>query len=61
MGLLFIPQMIYEYGEPRWNDSDVLKVIKIHRTPFFGWEVKPEVPYCKILWHVKDTLTYQRY
>jgi hypothetical protein len=22
MGLLFIPQMIYECGEPRWNDTD---------------------------------------
>jgi hypothetical protein len=22
MGLLFIPQMIYEYGEPQWNDTD---------------------------------------
>jgi hypothetical protein len=21
-GLLFIPQMIYEHGEPRWNDTD---------------------------------------
>jgi hypothetical protein len=21
-GLLFIPQMMYEYGEPRWNDMD---------------------------------------
>jgi hypothetical protein len=21
-GLLFIPQMIYEYGEPYWNDID---------------------------------------
>jgi hypothetical protein len=22
MGLLFIPQMIYEYGESRWDDID---------------------------------------
>jgi hypothetical protein len=22
VGLLFIPQMIYEYGEPGWNDID---------------------------------------
>jgi hypothetical protein len=21
-GLLFIPQMIYDYGEPRWNNTD---------------------------------------
>jgi hypothetical protein len=31
-----------------------LRVIKIRSTPFFGWEVKPEAPRCKILWHVKD-------
>jgi hypothetical protein len=29
--------------------------------PSFGWEVKPEVPYRKILRHVKDPLTYLRY
>jgi hypothetical protein len=22
MGLLFIPQLIYEYGETQWNDTD---------------------------------------
>jgi hypothetical protein len=22
MALLFIPQMIYDYGEPWWNDTD---------------------------------------
>jgi hypothetical protein len=21
-GLLFTPQVIYEYGQPRWNDAD---------------------------------------
>jgi len=31
-------------------------VIKIRSTPSFGWEVKPEVPCRKILWHVKDLL-----
>jgi hypothetical protein len=25
MGLLFIPHMMYEYGEPRWNDNDSRK------------------------------------
>jgi hypothetical protein len=33
-----------------------LSVIKIHSTPSFGWEVKPEVSCRKILWHVKDLL-----
>jgi hypothetical protein len=36
-------------------------IIKIRVTAFFGWEVKPEVPCRKILRHVKDPLTYQRY
>jgi hypothetical protein len=22
MGLLFIPQVMYDYGEPQWNDID---------------------------------------
>jgi hypothetical protein len=38
-----------------------LRAIKIRCTPSFGWEVKPEVPRPKILRHVKDPLTYQRY
>jgi hypothetical protein len=38
-----------------------LRVIKTRSTPSFGWEVKPEVPCHKILWHVKDLLTYQRH
>jgi len=38
-----------------------LRVIKIHSTPSFGWEVKLEVPRRKILQHVKDPLKYQRY
>jgi hypothetical protein len=28
--------------------------IKIHSTPSFGWEVQPEAPCHKILWHVKE-------
>jgi hypothetical protein len=35
--------------------------IKIRSTPSFGWEVKPEVPCRKILWHVKDPSRYLRY
>jgi hypothetical protein len=38
-----------------------LRAIKMRSTPSFGWEVKPEVPCRKILRHVKDPLTYQRY
>jgi hypothetical protein len=38
-----------------------LRATKIRSTPSFGWEVKPEVPCLKILQHVKDPLTYQRY
>jgi hypothetical protein len=38
-----------------------LRAINIRSTTFFGWEVKPEVPCRKILRHVKDPLTYQRY
>jgi hypothetical protein len=33
-----------------------LKAIKIHSTPSFGGEVKPEAPYRKILRHVKNNL-----
>jgi hypothetical protein len=32
------------------------KAIKVRRTPSFGWDVKPEVPYRKILRRVKDLL-----
>jgi hypothetical protein len=34
--------------EPGQGDG-FLRVIKIHRTPSFGWKVKPEVLCCKIL------------
>jgi hypothetical protein len=33
-----------------------LRAIKIRSSPFFGWEVKPEVPCRKILRLVKDLL-----
>jgi hypothetical protein len=35
-----------------------LRAIKFRSTPSFGREVKPEVPYRKILRHVKNQLTY---
>jgi hypothetical protein len=38
--------------EPSQGDG-FLRAIKICSTPSFGWEVKPEVPCHKILWHVK--------
>jgi hypothetical protein len=41
--------------EPGQRDG-FLRAIKICSTPSFGWEVKPEVPCHKILWHVKDLL-----
>jgi hypothetical protein len=31
-----------------------VKVIKLGSTPSFGWEIMPEAPCCKILWHVKE-------
>jgi hypothetical protein len=33
-----------------------LRAIKIRSTPSFGWDVKTEVPCCKILRYVKDLL-----
>jgi hypothetical protein len=41
--------------EPGQGD-EFLRAIKICSTPSFGWEVKPEVPCPRILWHVKDLL-----
>jgi hypothetical protein len=35
-----------------------LRAMKIRSTTSFGWEVKPEVPRCKILRYVKDSLRY---
>jgi hypothetical protein len=39
---------------------DILRAIKIRCTPSFRWEVKPEAPCCKILWHIKDLLKSHR-
>jgi hypothetical protein len=41
--------------EPGHGDG-FLRAIKIRSKPSFAWEVKPEVPCRKILWHVKDLL-----
>jgi hypothetical protein len=38
-----------------------LRAIKIRSSLSFGLEVKPEVPYCKILRNAKDPLRYFRY
>jgi hypothetical protein len=45
--------------EPGQGDG-FLRAIKIGSTPSFGWEVKPEIPCCKILQHVKDLLKSHR-
>jgi hypothetical protein len=39
---------------------DFLKAIQICSTTSFRGEVKPSAPCCKILWHVKDPLRYDR-
>jgi hypothetical protein len=41
--------------EPGQGDG-FLRAIKIRSTPSFRWKVKPEVPCCKILRHVKELL-----
>jgi hypothetical protein len=35
----------------------LLRAIKMFSTPYFGWEVRPEIPCRKILWHVKHPLS----
>jgi hypothetical protein len=43
-------------------ESDLfLRGIKIHSMTSFTEEVKPLTSYCKIFWHVKDPLRYDRY
>jgi len=32
-GLLFIPQVIYEYGQPLWNDSDRTELKNSEKNP----------------------------
>jgi hypothetical protein len=48
-------------GFKHGRGDEYLRAIKISSTPSFRWEVKPEVPCRKILRHVEDPLTYQRY
>jgi hypothetical protein len=48
-------------GFKHGRDDGFLQAIKIGSTPSYGREVKPEVPCCEILRHVKDQLTYKRY
>jgi hypothetical protein len=48
-------------GFKRDRGDGFLRMIKIRRSPSFGWEVKPDVPCRKMLRHVKDPLTYLRY
>jgi hypothetical protein len=45
--------------EPGQGDG-FLRVTKICSTTSFAWEVKPEVPCCKILSHVKELLKSNR-
>jgi hypothetical protein len=47
--------------KPGWGDG-FLWVIQICSTSsFFRWQVKLEVPYHRILWHVEDPLRYLRH
>jgi hypothetical protein len=52
MDLLFIFQMIYEYGEPWWNDIDREKTLRT-------WETKicPSITFCttNLTWTDKGT------
>jgi hypothetical protein len=42
---------VFEPGQ----DDVFFRAIKIRSTPYFGWEIKPEVPCRKILRHVKNS------
>jgi hypothetical protein len=44
-GLLFIPQMIYESGEPRWNDIDKGKTEKLAEKPVPMQLYPPQIPH----------------
>jgi hypothetical protein len=49
------------HGFEAGQSDRFLRAIKIRSTPSFGWKVKPEIPYRKILRHVEDPFTYFRY
>jgi hypothetical protein len=40
--------------------SNLDEAIKIHSTPSFGSEVKPQAPCHKILWHIEELYRYER-
>jgi hypothetical protein len=42
------------------EDDRFLRAIEISSTAFFGGEVKPSVPCCKILRHVKEAYVFER-
>jgi hypothetical protein len=44
MGLLFIPQVIYEYGEPRWYDTN-MKTEKLGENPVPVAPCPPQIPH----------------
>jgi hypothetical protein len=44
-GLLFIPQIIYEYGEPRWNDTDRGKPKNSREKPVPVPLCPPQIPH----------------
>jgi hypothetical protein len=44
------------YGFEHGQGDGFLRAIKFRSTSSFGWKVKPEFPYRKILRHVKDLL-----
>jgi hypothetical protein len=46
------------HGFKPGQGDEFLRAIKIRSAPFFGWEVKMEIPCRKILQHVKNLLKY---
>jgi hypothetical protein len=58
VSVLFTGFKVHGY-KPGQGDG-FLRLIKIHSTPSFGWEVKLEFPCCKILRHVEDLLKSYR-
>jgi hypothetical protein len=46
------------HGFKPGQGNGFLRAIKIRSTPSFRWEVRPDVPCCKILRYVKNLLTY---
>jgi hypothetical protein len=42
------------------DDDGFLREIKIHSMFSFGEEIKPSVPCCKILQHVRESYKYKK-